>query len=145
MADGRLHTTNYTRTFITVSEDSGAAAGTVPPARATPSVAALTYGRIAAAPYRWTSDDVLFAVHAERAGIPDGERDQARAAYFSVGRACLRSSPLGKTYGWGVHADEEGRVALYGVGTPEYERLASGRALDGDGEVTVVPAMRSRR
>ncbi len=139
------HTTNYRNAFIAVAPDTKAGEAAVPPSRAEPSVAERTFRMIADAPYRYTSDDVIFTVHADRAGIPEADRAAARADYYSVGRACLRSSPLGKTYGWGVHADDDGRVALYGLGTPEYERLASGRALEGDEPVVVMQAMRSTR
>ena len=53
----------------------------------------------------------------------------------------MRASPLTKRYGWGVHHDAAGRMALYGVGTAEYRRFAEG-AVAG---VEVVAAMRSKR
>jgi hypothetical protein len=96
-------------------------------------------------PYRFTSDDVLFTVYADRKGIPEGERAAAREAYFSKGQACLRASPLGKKYGWGIHADAEGRVALFGMETAEYRSLAGGKAPRRAETVTVKKAMRSSR
>ncbi|MBO0826972.1 MAG: hypothetical protein J2P24_04245 [Streptosporangiales bacterium] len=33
------------------------------------------------------------------------------------------SSVLGKRYGWGVHADGDGHLALHGAETPEYREL----------------------
>ncbi len=139
------HTTNYRDTFLTVAPDTRAVAGVEPPLSGTgPSVARLTFEMIAEHPYVHTSDEVIFTVYAERAGIPELERPAARAEYFSKGRPCLRSSALGKTYGWGVHSDADCRVALYALGTPEYERLASGIAPEGT-EVAVKPAMRSSR
>lgn len=99
---------------------------------------------ISAAPYAHTSDDVIFTVWAERREITAAEREAARAEFFSKGQPCLRSSDLGKRYGWGVHADAEGRVALVGIGTAEYESLAGGSTVDG-GVVTVTAAMRSKR
>lgn len=139
-----MHTTNYFDTFIAVAEDSAAAEATVPPSRATASVAELTHRLIAENPYRFTSDDVIFTVWAERQGIADADRDAAREEFFSKGQPCLRSSDLGKRYGWGVHSDAEGRVALVPLGSAEYERLASGQT--GDGSVVIVKrAMRSRR
>lgn len=139
-----MHTTNYFDTFIAVAEDSAATASTVPPARATPSVAELTFTRIAEKPYGLTSDEVIFGVWADRHAIADADRDDARAQFFSKGQPCLRSSDLGKRYGWGVHADRAGRVALVALGSAEYERLASG--IDAEGNpVTVTRAMRSSR
>jgi len=130
---------NYVDTFIEVAPDSRAVAAVVPPERATPSVAQRQFEMISAAPYTLTSEDVIFTVHAERAGIPESVRAQARAAYFAVGRACLRSSPLAKTYGWGIHADAEARLALVPLGSAEYERLATAD------DVVHLRAMRSSR
>jgi hypothetical protein len=139
-----VSTTNYTDTFIAVAPDCDVAGGIEPPERATPSVAGMTFRMIAGEPYRFTSDDVIFGVWADRRGIPEAERAAAREVFFSKGQACLRASDLGKRYGWGVHSDAEGRVALVGVETPEYEVFASGRAPVGT-PVEVTQAMRSRR
>lgn len=134
------HTTNYDQTFIAVADDSSAASGTMPPDKAdNPSVAARTWRMISGNPYSYTSDDVIFTVWADRKGIPDAEREDARSEFFSRGQACLRASDLGKRYGWGIHHDEQGRVALYGVESPEYAAFVN------DPEVKVVKAMRSSR
>lgn len=134
-----MHTTNYYDTFIEVAEDCPVEAAQEPPVVMNATIAALHYELIAAAPYTRTSDDVIFETHARRAGIPDDERDAARAAFFAKGQPCLRSSPLGKRYGWGVHSDADGRVAVYPVESDEYRRLA------GDPAVAHTRALRSRR
>jgi hypothetical protein len=139
-----MHTTNYFDTFIAVAEDSGATQSSIPPARATPSVAELTHRRIAENPYVFTSDDVIFGVWAERKGIAADDREEARAAFFSQGQPCLRSSDLGKRYGWGVHSNAEGRVAIVAVDSDEYRQLESGVTADGHA-VVVTRAMRSAR
>lgn len=135
-----MHTTNYFDTFIAVAEDTSAVGPIEPPLRATPSVADLTYRMIAENPYRFTSDDVIFEVWADRRALSADQRDAARAEFFAKGQPCLRSSDLGKRYGWGVHSDAEGRVALVPLGTDEYARLAVG-----EGGVKVTRAMRSKR
>ncbi len=143
-----MASTNYFDTFITVADDCPAAAGTVPPERGEqPSVALRTYRMLAAAPYRYTSDDVIFGVDADRHCIPESERPAARTEFFAKPRACLRASDLGRRYGWGIHSDAQGRVAIYGVETDEYRKLAAGESLDGaKGEVSVITrAMRSKR
>ncbi len=139
-----MHSTNYIDTFITIAPDSSADHGTVPPERPTPSVAQRQFRMIAQNPYRYTSDEVIFAVWADRNEIPEDARDQARAEFFSKGQPCLRSSDLGKRYGWGVHSDGKGRVAIVGVDTLAYATLADGRTREGEA-VTVVQAMRSKR
>jgi Family of unknown function (DUF6157) len=62
-----------------------------------------------------------------------------RAVFFSKGQACLRASPLVKQYGWGVHHDAKGRVALIAAESPEYAALSASHRL------TRVPGMRSSR
>lgn len=141
-----MHTTNYADTLIAPAKDSKAARGVAPRESASPSIARRTYLLIHDNPYRYTSDDVIFTVYADRHGIPESERAAAREAFFSKGQACLRCSELGKKYGWGIHSDSEGRVALVGVETEEFEALASGeRQGAGGAPVKVVYAMRSGR
>ena len=135
-----MHTTNFQSTFIEVAEDCPVAVAEPPPNKGEKkTIATLQFELLAEAPYRYTSDDVVFTVHADRAGIPDLERAEAREQFFSKGQACLRSSPLAKRYGWGFHFDEEGRVALVPGGRDEYEQFAA------DPGVRRVKAMRSKR
>lgn len=141
-----MHSTNYFDSFIGVAPDSDAKRGTTPKDGENPSIARRTFVMIHEHPYRYTSDDVIFTVHADRKGIPEAERAAARKAFFSKGQPCLRASDLGKKYGWGVHSDAEGRVALHGVETEEYAELASGKRRGKNGEpIAVTYAMRSRR
>jgi hypothetical protein len=136
---------DYVHTFIAVAPDCAATSGTPPPVREeSPSVAARMYRLIAEHPYRFTSADVIFTVYADRQGIPAGDRTAARAEFYARSQACLRSSDLGKRYGWGIHADADGRLALYGVGTDEYAALAAGHE-PGGGEVDVTAALRGSR
>lgn len=135
----RTHTTNYVDTFIAVAEDCPVAVAEIPLAKGAATIASLHHDLIAAAPYAHTSDDIVFETYAIRAGLADDERDAARRAFFSKGQPCLRSSPLGKRYGWGTHHDDQGRVALFAVGTADYERLAA------DAELAQTRAMRSKR
>ena len=51
----------------------------------------------------------------------------------------MRTSPLAKTYGWGLHFNDRGRIALVSVGTPLYERFAK------DPGVARKRAMRNKR
>jgi hypothetical protein len=139
-----VHTTNYVGTFIAVAPDCTAKKGTAPKESAKPSAALLAFRMISEHPYEFTSDDVLFMVHAERTEIPRSKRESARKAFLAKPQACLRASDLGKRYGWGIHHDRGGRVALYGVESAEYGTFASGNDLDGDA-IAVKSAMRSSR
>ncbi|SEL02029.1 DUF6157 family protein [Parapedobacter koreensis] len=135
-----VHTTNYQNTLIAVADDCPVARGEVPPMKGDKkTVANIAFDMVAHHPYRYTSDDVLFQAYAERHDLTAGELDEARKAFFSKGQPCLRASPLTKRYGWGVHSDEQGKVALYGRETPEYDRLLQ------DENIKVVKAMKSSR
>lgn len=135
-----MHTTNYQNTFIEVADDCPVKIGEVPPQKGdNKTVANSQFDLIANNPYKYTSDDVLFQVFAERNKINRHEQPAAREQFFSKGQPCLRSSPLAKRYGWGVHSDGEGKVAIYAVDSPEYKKLAKDKTLQH------IRAMRSRR
>lgn len=139
MATGITKTTNYRNFFIALAPDCSATRAQAPPMTATPTVASLQYELLRARPYELTSDEVLFAVHAARAGIPPAEREAAWIRFFEKDQACLRASPLPKRYGWGLHHDEQGRVALVGVDDARYDEL------DYRDDVVKKPALRSSR
>lgn len=131
---------NYVETLIAVAPDCPAERSKVPPRNdAKPTIAAEHYRLLAEHPYELTSEDVIFTVHADRQGIPQGERPEARDAYFAIPRACLRTSPLPKKFGWGLHADAEGRLALVPMESERYRELMD------DPGTRVVRAMRSSR
>ena len=135
-----FHSTNYTNTLIEVSEDCAVGEGRVPPSGGErPSIARMQYDRIRQNPYRFTSDELLFAIHVLRQSIAPDQEAHAHAQFFSKGQACLRASPLVKRYGWGIHHDEQGKVALYGRETSAYRELQQ-RA-----DIRKVKGMRSRR
>ncbi len=115
-------TTNYRDTFITAAPDSSAVRGAAPPKP--DSVAGLQYALLCDHPYRFTSDDLLFEVHARRKGIPEADRAREREVFFSKPQACLRASPLVKRYGFGLNHDGNGKVAAYGVETAEYRAFS---------------------
>ena len=135
-----MHTTNYFNTFIEIAEDSPADEGTMPPEKGKgPSVANLQFQMLYDNPYKYTSDDVLFGVYAIRKEFQPGEMDDQRDHYFSKGQPCFRASPLTKRYGWGIHSDAEGRIAMYAAGSEEYQRFLA------DDSIKKVKAMRSKR
>jgi len=118
-----MKSTNYYNAFIEVAEDCLADRAEIPQSRNDQkTVAQLQFEMIAHHPYAYTSDDVLFAVHATRKEIsPAGIAE--KEAFFAKPQACFRASPLGKRYGWGVHYNAEGKMALYAVESGEYERF----------------------
>lgn len=133
----------YTNTFIGVAEDCLARTGEVPRERAgRPTVATTQYAMLAAAPGRWTQEDVQLASSPDVRGRDDlgeEELERLRQEYFAQPRACLRASPLPKTFGWGLHYDPQGRITLHAIDSPEYARLCA------DDTLTQLRAMRSSR
>lgn len=136
----KLHTTNYINTFIEIADDCPVSNGEIPPQKGdAKTVANIQFDLIIKNPYKFTSDDVLFQVFAERNDLAKSEYKTEREKYFSKGQACFRASPLTKRYGWGVHNDKEGKIAIYGVGTSEYQKLLK------DKNIKVVKAMKSSK
>ncbi|MEL6653956.1 MAG: DUF6157 family protein, partial [Bacteroidota bacterium] len=98
-----MHTTNYFNAFIEIAEDSPIDFGQEPPLKGSKkSVANLQFEMVKDNPYRYTSDEVLFGVFAQRKDFTEAEMEAQRAQYFSKGQPCFRASPLSKRYGWGV-------------------------------------------
>ena len=136
----KTHTTNYTNTFIEVAEDCPAISGETPPIKGdAKSVANLQFDMVSKHPYKYTSDEVLFQVFAERNDLSESQLNAARTEFFSKGQPCFRASPLTKRYGFGVHNNADGKIALFGVETKEYQQFTK------DTAVQKVKAMRSKK
>jgi len=134
-----MKTTNYYNTFIEVADDCPVKAAEVPPVRGEKTIANIEFELLVDNPYEFTSDDVLFHVHAAKRQLRTQEFDVEREQFFSKGQACFRSSPLTKRYGWGAHFDADGRMAIYAVESDEYQQFAKDRSLK------QVKAMRSKK
>lgn len=137
---------SITNTFVLVAPDCPLSTAVVPTSRGPiATVAMIQYELLTTRPYLLTLEDLIFATHARRNGLSDAEArlrsDEIRASLFAKPHPCMRASLLPKTFGWGVHHDGEGRMALFGVESAAYRRFASG-AVEG---VEIVAAMRSKR
>ena len=125
-----MHTTNYFNTLIEIAEDCPATQGEMPPVKGNKkSVANLQFEMLHEHPYKYTSDDVLFAVFAQRNQIPMEALAEKREIFFSKGQPCFRASPLTKRYGWGVHSNDEGKIALFGMETEAYQDMLTNDAI----------------
>jgi Family of unknown function (DUF6157) len=136
-----MHTTNYYNTFIQIAEDCPIAKGEVPPLKGDDkTIANLQFEMMIDNPYKYTSDDVIFHGYAVKNDIK-GKTAQAdaRATFFSKGQACMRASPLTKRYGWGVHHNADGKIAIYAADSAEYKKLAK------DGKLKQLKGMKSKR
>lgn len=136
----KTHSTNYENTFIEIAEDCTSSQGEIPPLKGDKkSVANLQFEMLRDKPYQYTSDNVFFAVFAIRKDLIESELEAARLQFFAKGQPCFRTSPLTKRYGWGVHSNAAGKVALYGVESSEYQRFVA------DNAIVKVTAMRTKR
>ncbi len=117
-----MKSTNYYNTFISVAEECKRETGTIPTQKSPPTVASLKYELISINPYKYTSDEILFEIYSQRI------RTSKITDFDTEKQACFRCSPLAKSYGWGFHFDVDGRVALYGMESVEYQQFLD----DGD-------------
>ncbi|MBK8278762.1 MAG: hypothetical protein IPK94_00940 [Saprospiraceae bacterium] len=136
----KLHTTNYKDTFIEIADDCPATNGEVPPTKGdAKTVANIQFEMVKKNPYKFTSDDIIFQVYADRNDLTKSEYKEARELFFSKGQPCFRASPLTKRYGWGVHNDNDGKMAIFGAESAEYKKLSKAKSLK------VVKAMKSSK
>lgn len=136
----KTHTTNFVNTFIEVSEDCPVTKAKIPEERnGKKTIASLEYEMIKQHPYQFTSDDVLFQVYVQRNNVAHKQLKEEKEKFFSKGQACFRASPLTKSYGWGVHSNEDAKIALYGIETKDYAAFLQ------DKTVQKVRAMRNRK
>jgi hypothetical protein len=134
-------------TFIQIAPDSTAERGVVPESTREPKPAYLIeYELLAGTPYRYTNDELLFEVHVRRMGLGeaelDAQRDELWREFFAKSHACMRASTLPKKFGWGVHSDAEGRLALVARESEAYRRFVEAGER---GELKLTAAVRSRR
>jgi hypothetical protein len=137
----KIHTTNYKDTFIEVAEDCPVKSAEIPPQKGEERTAAvIQFEMVFSNPYKFTSDEVVFQVYAEKNKIKGkAQMTSEREKFYSKGQPCLRSSPLTKRYGWGVHNNAEGKVAIFAFESSEYKNFLKDKSL------VHTKAMRSKR
>lgn len=136
----KVRTTNYTDHFIEVAEDCKANKGEIPPHNGDEkTVATIQFKMISQNPYKYNSDEILFHCFATKNRLTKDELKVEQEIFFSKGQPCFRASPLTKKYGWGVHSNTEGKIALYGVESDDYKKFSENKKLK------TVKAMRSKK
>jgi hypothetical protein len=131
---------NYYETLIEVADDCPASEGRVPQARGGKKTKAVVeYELLVKDPYTYTEEDIAFEVYAVLHDVPKARRPKEREKFLSKGHPHLRVSALAKRYGWGIHNNSQGKIALVGVESLEYKRLIK------DPRTTKVRAFRSTR
>jgi len=140
VAEIKIFTTNYYNSFIEVADDTKAIASKIPISKnVSKTIAEMQYEILINHPYKYTSDEILFQIFASRNKIAISEYDDARNQFFSKGQPCLRTSPLAKTYGFGIHFDIDGKVAIYGMETEEYQQFLN------DPKIKKIKSLNSRK
>jgi hypothetical protein len=131
---------SYKNTFITISDDSKADSGIVPqPRNNKPTSASIEYDLIYNNPYKFTQEDVQFQTYLLKNQIESDQLDELREEFFQKPKACFRASPLVKKYGWGIHYNEEGKIAIYDVNSEAYEQFLHSE------QITLLKGMRTKR
>ena len=136
----KTHTTNYTTTLIEIAEDSPVLASVIPVVKNDKkTIANFQYEKLTKHPLKYTSDELLFEIFAERNDISPSELEEARQAFFSKGQPCLRTSPLAKKNGFGIFHNQDSKVKLIPAESEEYQQLLK------DDSVKKVKAMRYKK
>ncbi len=135
-----MKTTNYYNTFIEIADDCPVSNSEAPPQKGDKlTVANIQFDLISQNPYKFTSDEILFQVYAKKSGVKKADMESEKEKFFSKGQPCFRSSPLTKRYGWGVHSDSDGRIALIAMDSDDYIKLKN------DKKTKILKAMRSKK
>ena len=137
---------SYTDTFILVATDCPATYGEIPQSRGgAETMPMIEHDLLTRRPYHFNEKDLIFEKSIRHRGIsPEEVRKNREAIWselFQKPHPCLRASPLAKRYGWGVHYDHQGRIAIYAVDSKEYAAFRE----SGTEGPTILPAMRNKR
>ncbi|KKI90912.1 hypothetical protein WQ54_18500 [Bacillus sp. SA1-12] len=131
---------SYKNTFITISEDSTVTSAIVPvPRNEKPTIASIEFDLIKNNPYKYTQEDVQFKTYLIKNQIESNNLVELREQFFTKPKACFRASPLVKKYGWGIHYDDKGKIALYDVKSETYNQFLESNI------IAIVKGMRSKR
>lgn len=137
---GRRNGMSYKNTFIKISEDSEVTTAITPlPRNNKPTIASIEYDLISNNPYKYTQEDVQFQTYLIKNQIISDQLNELREDFFKKTKACFRASPLVKKYGWGIHYNDEGKLAIFAANSEAYNQF-----LDSD-QCTLVKGMRSKR
>ena len=79
----KIHTTNYKNTFIEIADDCPITVGEIPPTKGdTKTVANIQFEMVKENPYKFTSDEILFQVYADRNKLAKNKYTEEREEFF---------------------------------------------------------------
>ncbi|HZG16351.1 MAG TPA: DUF6157 family protein [Candidatus Bathyarchaeia archaeon] len=133
-------------TFIQVAPDCPVTTSVIPVSRnGSKPIHVIQYELLSQNPYHFTHEELIYEVHVIHKNIAkddvEARGELIRAELFQKKHPCLRASMLPKKYGWGIHYDSRGKIALYGMETTEYQEFVQSA---GD-RVKLLAAMRNSR
>lgn len=86
----QAHTKIYTYTFIKIADDCPITSSEIPSQKGdTKTVVNIQFELISKNPYKFTSDDVLLQVFADRNGLTKSEYKAQRAKFLPKGQSCF--------------------------------------------------------
>ncbi|CAH0318105.1 hypothetical protein SRABI96_05322 [Peribacillus sp. Bi96] len=131
---------SFKNTLITISEDSKVTAAKVPVFKNDkPTISYIEHDLINNNPYKFTQEDVQFKTYLIKNQIEEENVVELREQFFKKSKACFRASPLVKNYGWGIHYNNQGKIAIYDVKSEMYNQLLN------QVDITKLNGMRSKR
>jgi len=134
------HTTNYSNTLIEIAEDSPVSKAAIPAVKnEKKTIANYQFEKLSKQPLKYTSDELLFEIFAERNDISPSDFEEEKQKFFSKGQPCLRTSTLAKKNGFGIFHNENSKVQLIPAESDDYQKLLA------DDSVKKVKAMRSKK
>ncbi|MFS0762283.1 DUF6157 family protein [Peribacillus phoenicis] len=131
---------SYKNTLITISDDSKVSSAKVPVIKnGKTTIAYIEHDLINNNPYKFTQEDVQFKTYLIKNQMEAENAAEFREQFFSKSKACFRASPLVKNYGWGIHYNNQGKIAIYDVNSEKYNQLLK------QADITKLKGMRSKR
>lgn len=131
---------SYKNTLITISDDSKVSSAKVPVIKnGKTTIAYIEHDLINNNPYKFTQEDVQFKTYLIKNQMEAENAAELREQFFSKSKACFRASPLVKNYGWGIHYNNQGKIAIYDVNSEKYNQLLK------QDDITKLKGMRSKR
>lgn len=119
---------HWTNMFVAVAPDCPVETGVVPVSKREGKPAhIIQYELLADHPYQYTFEEQLFEVYFKHKGydpdMPEAERKRLRDELLAKSHPCMRASQLPKKFGWGVHYNDEGKIAIYAMESEAYQML----------------------
>ena len=99
--------------LILVAEDSKVDKAFKPHKSNPKTIARITFEVLIENPYKYTEEELRIEVHVVRRKRKDLKLDSYN----------IKRSPLLQKYGWGIHRDQDGKLALISVNSDKYNNL----------------------